>query len=154
MINGADVLAIDASKARQLSLIAGLGLAIPATRVVHRAADLAAARERTALSAGGQGEHRRLGRRDRPLRRCARSSPRRSRDGMMPDSVDSVLLVQEYVPARGGTITRIETLGGSFLYAIEVDGGGSFDLCPADACLRRARPPAITMTRGRARRRR
>jgi len=36
VINGADVMAIDASKARQLSLISSLGLAIPATRVVHR----------------------------------------------------------------------------------------------------------------------
>ena len=36
VINGADVMAIDASKARQLALIASLGLAIPETRVVHR----------------------------------------------------------------------------------------------------------------------
>jgi hypothetical protein len=28
----------------------------------------------------------------------------------------------------------VETLGGRFLYAIAVDGGGAFDLCPADAC--------------------
>jgi hypothetical protein len=31
-------------------------------------------------------------------------------------------------------IRRLETLGGSFLYAIEVAGAGQFDLCPADAC--------------------
>jgi len=37
VINGAEVMAIDASKARQLSLLAHLGLAIPAGRVVHRA---------------------------------------------------------------------------------------------------------------------
>ena len=43
------------------------------------------------------------------------------------------------------TITRIETLAGRFLYALEVDGGGSFDLCPADACAVPGRP-AITMT--------
>ena len=47
-----------------------------------------------------------------------------------------MLLVQDYVPPRGGTIIRIETLGGKFLYAIEVESGGdSFDLCPADACV-------------------
>ena len=34
-----------------------------------------------------------------------------------------------------GTITRIETLERQLLYAIDIDGGGSFDLCPADACL-------------------
>ena len=36
VLNGADVLAIDSSKARQLSLIASLGLAVPETRIVHR----------------------------------------------------------------------------------------------------------------------
>jgi hypothetical protein len=56
-------------------------------------------------------------------------------EASVPDSVDSVLLVQDYVPARGGVITRVETLGGKFLYAIEVESGGeTFDLCPADAC--------------------
>ena len=31
-------------------------------------------------------------------------------DGGLPTSIDGVLLVQEYVPVRGGAITRIETL--------------------------------------------
>src|SRR3954469_16543689 len=43
VLNGADVLAIDSSKARQLSLITSLGHAIPKSRVVHRIRDLAAA---------------------------------------------------------------------------------------------------------------
>ncbi len=55
--------------------------------------------------------------------------------GDLPSSVDGVLLVQDYVPARGGVITRIETLDRAFLYAIDVAGGGAFDLCPADACV-------------------
>jgi hypothetical protein len=57
-----------------------------------------------------------------------------------------VLLVQEYVPVRGGAITRIETLAGRFLYAIDVDGGGSFDLCPADVCLTAPGKPSIAIT--------
>ena len=56
-------------------------------------------------------------------------------EGELPKSVDGVLLVQDYVPARGGTITRIETLDRQYLYAIEIAGGGAFDLCPADACV-------------------
>jgi hypothetical protein len=44
-------------------------------------------------------------------------------------------LVQEFVPARGGYITRVETLGGRYLYAINVHlSGETFDLCPADIC--------------------
>src|SRR5690348_3272781 len=43
VLNGAATLAIDSSKARQLSLISTLGLAIPETRVVHRSRDLLSA---------------------------------------------------------------------------------------------------------------
>jgi hypothetical protein len=37
---------------------------------------------------------------------------------------DSVALIQEFVPARGGYITRVETLGGRYLYAIRVHLSG------------------------------
>src|SRR5262249_42353561 len=51
--------------------------------------------------------------------------------------VDHTALVQEYIPARGGHITRVETLGGKYLYAIKVyTTGESFNLCPADICQR------------------
>ena len=44
-------------------------------------------------------------------------------------------LVQESAPLRDGHITRVETLNGRYLYAINVyPATGSFDLCPADAC--------------------
>jgi glutathione synthase/RimK-type ligase-like ATP-grasp enzyme len=67
-------------------------------------------------------------------------------DGSVPDSVDKVLLLQDYVPARGGTIMRIETLGGRFLYAIEMESRpDSFDLCPADACLAQPGRAALAM---------
>jgi glutathione synthase/RimK-type ligase-like ATP-grasp enzyme len=69
------------------------------------------------------------------------------RDGTVPDSIDKVLLLQDYAPARGGVITRIETLGAKFLYAIEVESGGdSFDLCPADACVAAPGRAAIRMS--------
>lgn len=145
VLNGADALAIDASKARQLSLIAHLGLAIPATRVVHRAADLIAATEGlrwpivVKANIGGSGAG---------IVRYDTAGALRAAvaDGTVPDSIDRVLLVQELVPVRGRAITRIETLDGRFLYAIEVDGGGAFDLCPADACVVDGKP-TIRMTR-------
>ncbi|MGP7796074.1 ATP-grasp domain-containing protein [Sphingomonas sp. CLY1604] len=134
IVNGPDVLAIDSSKARQLSLIAGLGLAIPETRVVHRAADVEAAAASIGFplvvkaNIGGSGAG--------IVRFDAMEDLRAAvADGGLPTSIDGVLLVQDYVPARGGTITRIETLDRRFLYAIDVAGGGAFDLCPADACV-------------------
>jgi hypothetical protein len=146
VINGAETLAVDASKARQLSAIAGLGLGIPATRVVHRAADVLAASEGLRFpivvkaNIGGSGAG--IVRYDDAAGLAAAVA-----DGTLPDSIDRVLLVQEYVPVRGGRIMRIETLAGKFLYAIDIEGGGSFDLCPADFCL--ADKPAITITEAR-----
>jgi hypothetical protein len=145
VLNGAGALALDSSKARQLALIAGLGHAIPATRSVHRAADLPAAaaglRFPIVVKANIGGSGAGITRYDTPEALAAAVAA-----GSVPDSIDRVLLAQEYVPVRGGAITRIETLAGRFLYAIAVDGGGSFDLCPADAC---ALPggAAITMSR-------
>jgi len=150
VLNGAEVIAVDSSKARQLSLISRLGYAIPDTRIVHRREDLAAAAETmrwplmVKANIGGSGAGiARYGNGEE----LARSV----QDGTVPDSVDSVLLVQDYVPPRGGVITRVETLAGKFLYALEVESGGdSFDLCPADACavtrgpirMRAVTPPA------------
>ena len=43
--------------------------------------------------------------------------------------------MQEFVPARGGYITRVETIGGKYLYGIKVyTTGDTFNLCPADIC--------------------
>jgi len=146
VLNGAEVIAIDSSKARQLSLISALGHAVPETRVVHRPDQLvAAARGMTypllvKANIGGSGAG--------IVRYSSEGELAQSvRDGTIPDSVDKVLLLQDYVPARGGVITRIETLGGRFLYAIEVEsGGGSFDLCPADACVAAPGRAAIRMS--------
>jgi glutathione synthase/RimK-type ligase-like ATP-grasp enzyme len=145
VLNGAEVIAIDSSKARQLSLIAGLGLGIPETRVVHRREDVLAAAAAMAFpllvkaNIGGSGAG------------IARYDNREElaeavREGFLPESVDKVLLLQDNVPARGGTIVRVETLRGAFLYAIEVESGGAFDLCPADACLVAPGRAAVRMT--------
>ncbi|MDB5693453.1 MAG: alpha-L-glutamate ligase [Alphaproteobacteria bacterium] len=145
VLNGAEVIAVDSSKARQLSLISRLGYGVPKTRVVHRREDLVEAARGMAwplmvkANIGGSGAG---------ITRYASEEElaRSIRDGTVPDSVDSVLLVQDYVPARGGAIIRVETLGGKFLYAIEVESGGdNFDLCPADACLAQPGRAAVRM---------
>ena len=145
VLNGADVIAVDSSKARQLSLIAGLGLAIPATRVVHRRDDILAAAAgmdfplllKANIGGSGAGIVR-YGALDE-LEEAVR-------ERFLPSSVDNVLLLQDYVPARGGTIVRVETLAGQYLYAIEVETGGGFDLCPADACVAEPGRAAVRMT--------
>ncbi len=94
VLNGAGVIAVDSSKARQLSLIARLGCAVPETRVVHRREDLPAAARtmrwpllvKANLGGSGAGIVR------YPSEAALAAS---LADGSVPMSVDSVLLVQE-----------------------------------------------------------
>ncbi|MET0617641.1 MAG: hypothetical protein ABWZ54_07700 [Luteibacter sp.] len=144
VINGTHALAVDASKARQLSVIHGLGLGIPATRVVHRQADIVAAASGlrfpviVKVNIGGSGAG--VARYDtvEQLQDAVAA-------GSTPRGIDSVTLVQEYVPARDQRIVRMETLNGKFIYAIALNSdGGTFDLCPADVCL--IDKPTITVS--------
>ena len=50
------------------------------------------------------------------------------------DSVDGVTLIQQYIAAPQPFITRVEFVGGEFLYAVRVDTSQGFELCPADVC--------------------
>jgi len=50
------------------------------------------------------------------------------------DSIDGITLVQEYIRAPEPLITRVEFVGGRFLYAVRVDTTLGFELCPADVC--------------------
>jgi hypothetical protein len=54
--------------------------------------------------------------------------------GEFDDSVDGITLIQQYVRAPAPFITRVEFIGGKFLYAVQVDTSLGFELCPADAC--------------------
>jgi hypothetical protein len=50
------------------------------------------------------------------------------------EPVDGITLVQRYIQAPEPFITRLEFVGGRFLYAVRVDTSQGFELCPADAC--------------------
>ncbi len=144
VLNGSAALANDASKARQLSLIHALGLAAPDTRVVHARADLVAAAKAIGFPVlvkadiGGAGAG--IARYDTAEELAAAVS-----EGTTPAGVNGVTLVQACVPRRGDKIGRIETLGGHYLYAIDIESDGeTFDLCPADACAIGRPPVRIT----------
>ncbi len=49
-------------------------------------------------------------------------------------SIDGITLIQEYIRSPEPCITRIEFVGGKFLYAVRVDTSLGFELCPADVC--------------------
>lgn len=143
----ASALNIDTSKARQMSLIARLGLKGPATRVAHRQADIPAAAEGLRFPVlvkadiGGAGAG--IIRYETP-----EALTEAAGESWCPVGVNGLSLIQEYAPRRGGRITRVETLNGRYLYAIDIESpGDAFDLCPADACLVRPGAPTLTMTK-------
>jgi len=142
VLNGTRALSYDTSKALQLAAIARLGLRTPRTGVVHRPADVPAAARAIGFpllvkaNIGGAGAG--IMRFDdlEMLEEAAQN-------GVLPTSIDNILLVQELIPARDGVVTRMEVLGDAFLYALAVHSDGGFDLCPADACV--AERPQVRM---------
>jgi hypothetical protein len=134
VINGLHAFRLETSKALQLALLRSLDLPFPASRVINHpeAAPAAAAGLRFPVvvkaNVGGSGAG--IVRFDAPddLARAAR-------EGRIQLGLDQTALVQEFIPARGGHITRVEILGGRYLYGINVfSSGESFNLCPADIC--------------------
>lgn len=133
-VNGSAAYAFELSKATQADLLHRLGLPTPRTRVInHPSQAVAAARTLrfpvlVKANIGGSGAGiTRYETSDALADAVAR--------GAVDLGPDGTALVQESAPLRDGHITRVETLGGRYLYAIDVHpAAGSFDLCPADAC--------------------
>jgi len=134
VVNGGDVYALELSKASQLDLLASLGLPFPASRVINNPARaVEAARQLrypvlVKANVGGSGAGITRYDSERALAQAVAA-------GAVSLGVDGVALVQEAAPQRNGHVTRVETLAGEYLYAINVfPPPNSFDLCPADAC--------------------
>ena len=134
VINGARAFRYEISKAGQASLLKSLGLRFLPSRIIHSANQAVAAAEGlrypiiVKANTGGSGKGITRFNTQAELTAAAAA-------GRLDLGNDSVALVQEFVPARGGFITRVETLGFKYLYAIKVHlSGETFDLCPADIC--------------------
>jgi glutathione synthase/RimK-type ligase-like ATP-grasp enzyme len=134
VINGLAAFRHETSKALQLSLLRSLGLPAPRTRIIHDPGQAAAAAAGLRFpivvkpNVGGSGVG--VTRYDSPAELGGAAAA-----GTIDLGLDHVALVQEFIPARGGHITRLEVVGGKFLYGIKVFlSGETFDLCPADIC--------------------
>ena len=134
VVNGSDVYALELSKATQLDLLESLGLPSPRSYVINHPSQALRAAEGlrypvlVKANVGGSGAG--IVRYETPPALAGAVAR-----GEVELGVDGTALVQEAAPLRNGHITRVETLGGKYLYAINVfPATGSFDLCPADAC--------------------
>lgn len=133
-INGSKAFRVETSKALQLALLEDLGLNYPRARVINCAGAAVAAAEGLRFpvvvkaNIGGSGAG--------VVRYDSLEILQQAVEAQIIElGIDSTALVQEFIPARAGHITRVETLGGKYLYAIKVfTDGRSFDLCPADIC--------------------
>lgn len=134
VVNGRRVLELELSKVDQLVALAAAGIDVPRTIAVSGdEALLAAAADfptpfLTKHNRGGKG----LGvARHDSVDELAVTL----KDPYLDLPVDGITLLQEYLPPVGGVITRVEIVGGEFLYALTADVvRGGFQLCPADAC--------------------
>ncbi len=134
VVNGSAVYQTEMSKASQLGVLRGLGLPFPKSRVINSVSvAVTAARGLrypilVKANIGGSGAG---------ITRYATEDALSGAvaAGTVALGIDDIALVQEFVPYRGGHITRVETLGGEYLYAINVyPGEDAFNLCPADVC--------------------
>ena len=143
VVNGRRALELEVSKVAQLTALRAAGFDVPRTLAVAGTADLAAAARKLPVpfiskhNQGGKGLGVRLFASHDEF-----SAYTESPDYQAP--VDGITLLQEYLPAAQPFITRVEIVGGAYVYAITADTArGGFELCPADACAVDAGPPSL-----------
>lgn len=134
VLNGYQAFTYETSKALQLLLLQKLGLKYPKSRVINHNSQIVAATEGLRFpivikaNIGGSGAG--IEKFD-----SLAAVEEAIANNQIDYGIDHTALVQEFIPARGGYITRVETIGGKFLYGIRVYlTGDSFNLCPADIC--------------------
>jgi glutathione synthase/RimK-type ligase-like ATP-grasp enzyme len=134
VVNGSKAFGYEISKAAQLSLLHSLGAPFPRSRVVNCVDEV----KRNAGEIGFPIIIKpNIGGRGAGIFRVesAVGLDRAIVAGQIELGIDNTALVQEFIPARGGHITRVETLAGKFLYAMKVfTAGDNFNLCPAEIC--------------------
>ncbi len=134
VVNGSAAHTMETSKAFQIELLEELGLPYPRTRIINSAEVAVKAagglRYPVLVKANIGGSGAGITRFNSPAELASAAA-----EGSLDFGIDHTALVQESVPYTGGHITRVEVLGGRFLYAINVyPGDDPFNLCPADAC--------------------
>lgn len=134
VINGYQAFTYETSKALQLMLMQTLGIKYPKSRVVNHVSQVEAATEGLRFpivikaNIGGSGAGIEKFNSIKEVQTAIENK-------QIDFGIDHTALVQEFIPARGGYISRVETIGGKYIYAIRVyTSGDTFNLCPADIC--------------------
>ncbi|MGI9426024.1 MAG: ATP-grasp domain-containing protein, partial [Hyphomicrobiaceae bacterium] len=133
VVNGERALSLEVSKVAQYEALKAFGIPVPETLAAVGRDNIIAAVEKLGGSVilkhnrAGKGLGVKLIHSQNELQVHLDS-----RD--FEESIDGIMLVQRYVQAPAPFITRVEFVGGKFLYAVRVDTSDGFELCPADVC--------------------
>ncbi|MFZ0215012.1 MAG: alpha-L-glutamate ligase [Candidatus Dormiibacterota bacterium] len=134
VVNGRHVVELEVSKVAQYTALANAGFDVPRTIAVFGRQDLSRRAREFELpfiakhNEGGKG----LG-----VRRfdSYEDFDAYATSAAFEAPSDGITLLQEYLRAAEPFVTRVEFVGGRYVYAVRVDiSAGSFELCPADAC--------------------
>ncbi|GAA1125672.1 alpha-L-glutamate ligase [Arthrobacter flavus] len=133
-VNGRGILELEMSKIDQLTALKAAGIDTPRTVAAigkHRILDAAEGFPVpfiTKHNQGGKGLGVRKFESHEELAEYVESPE-------FEEPQDGITLIQEFIQAAEPIITRVEIVGGEFIYAIQADTArGGFQLCPADAC--------------------
>lgn len=135
VVNGADAFQLELSKSSQVYLLERLGVDHPRSWVFNHPSALREYGSNLRFPAvlkpdqGGSGARMHRVESLRELQHLLEQNP----ELWWPDGL---MLLQEFLthdPNRQG-IVRLEFLGGELLYAMRVLSGGTFNLCPSEAC--------------------
>jgi len=133
VVNDRRALALEISKVAQYEALRAHGIRTPRTLAAVGADGIVAAARK--LAAPFITKHNRAGKGlGVRLFQDVEALEAYVRGPQFEDSVDGITLVQQYIRAPQPVITRVEFVGGRFLYAVEVDTSLGFELCPADVC--------------------
>ena len=133
VVNSGRALQLEISKVAQYSTLQAQGIRTPRTIAVAGTQELVSAACSfdgpfiTKHNRAGKGLGVRLFRNPDELQQYVVSSN-------FEQPIDGITLVQQYIQSPEPFITRLEFVGGEFLYAVRVDTSGGFQLCPADEC--------------------
>ena len=135
VVNGSRGFTHEISKALQLQVLESLGLPYPKARVINHLSQALEAAEsigypvviKPNIGGSGAGVEKFTSKED--LRRAVEEK-------RLYFGIDSVALIQEAFTPRDNIITRVEVVGGQYLYAIQIHltGNDGYNLCPGDIC--------------------
>lgn len=133
IINPMAAYRFEKSKALQLDLFERLGVPYPRAVVVNHPDQVFKALDRLRFpllikpNVGGSGAG---------IRRFDALAELEAATEALDFGPDHTALVQEHIEPEDGAITRVEVMGGEYLYAIRIvrQAEANFNLCPADLC--------------------